>query len=383
MTQAYQLAVGENVPITISQGPADIVLANPTLLRINGGANGDVLSTDGLGDLFWTAGGGGGGGGGGIPDAPNDGQFYGRLSQTWSLANINCGAWPVGASPLPNIQLFHSTTTGAPPLLNQGELAVCVSPSYTKMWLGDGSTNRLIFSTDLNDPSLAGQAFLKLSGGTMIGPIETITPINPQDATNKTYVDSLIAGLKLFMGTWQVAANVPNLSSPTESAGNYYICVTANPTVPEIAPSIPGIAGQTINNGDMIIWNGNAYQFDLVRGGGLTVASANGLYVQLAGSAMTGPLVLSGAPTGPNQAATKAYVDGSTGSFLPLGGGTLTGSLYLVGMPTLGTEAASKAYVDQEVAANILAVITDGTTILGNGTAATPLEVGSLDCGTF
>ena len=33
----------------------------------------------------WTGSGGGGTGGGGIPDAPSNGQLYGRMNATWSV----------------------------------------------------------------------------------------------------------------------------------------------------------------------------------------------------------------------------------------------------------------------------------------------------------
>ena len=53
--------------------------------------------------------------------------------------------------------------------------------------------------------------------------------------------------------------------------------------------------------------------------------------VNKAGDTMTGPLVLSGDPTQPMEAATKQYVDqhggGASGDFLPLSGGTMTGNL--------------------------------------------------------
>jgi hypothetical protein len=60
------------------------------------------------------------------------------------------------------------------------------------------------------------------------------------------------------------------------------------------------------------------------------------------GDTMTGPLVLSGAPTVALHAATKAYAD----LMLPLTGGILTGALTLSGGPTLANHAATKAYVD-------------------------------------
>ena len=51
---------------------------------------------------------------------------------------------------------------------------------------------------------------------------------------------------------------------------------------------------------------------------GISQDEADARYLQLSGGAMTGPLVLSGAPTANNQAATKAYVDSKAGDELIL-----------------------------------------------------------------
>lgn len=69
------------------------------------------------------------------------------------------------------------------------------------------------------------------------------------------------------------------------------------------------------------------------------------------GDVMTGPLTLSGPPTSPLQAATKAYVDAATadipvGTFLPLSGGTMTGNITLIGDPSSSLHPATKQYVD-------------------------------------
>lgn len=51
---------------------------------------------------------------------------------------------------------------------------------------------------------------------------------------------------------------------------------------------------------------------------GISQDEADARYLRLSGGTMTGPLVLSGAPTANNQAATKAYVDSKSGSELIL-----------------------------------------------------------------
>jgi hypothetical protein len=64
-----------------------------------------------------------------------------------------------------------------------------------------------------------------------------------------------------FQGNWQVAANIPDLSPTTTFPfnGMYWNAITANPAVPETAPSnLPGIGGLTIQEGDKILWNAPA-----------------------------------------------------------------------------------------------------------------------------
>lgn len=67
------------------------------------------------------------------------------------------------------------------------------------------------------------------------------------------------------------------------------------------------------------------------------------------GGVMTGPLTLSGAPTLPDHAATKAYVDAHTpdlSTVVAKAGDTMTGPLTLPADPTLPLQAATKQYVD-------------------------------------
>jgi hypothetical protein len=81
------------------------------------------------------------------------------------------------------------------------------------------------------------------------------------------------------------------------------------------------------------------------------VDTKNALDVKLAGSTMTGTLVLSGAPTSDLHAATKKYVDDNDALKLNLTGGTLTGTLTLNADPTSNLHASTKQYVDTGLAA--------------------------------
>jgi hypothetical protein len=126
--------------------------------------------------------------------------------------------------------------------------------------------------------------------------------------------------------------------------------------------------------------------WELIRGGPLTVADANALYVQKTGDTMAGQLVLVGNPTLPLHAADKNYVDIQLAQYLPLSGGVLTGSLSMPAayIPVNPEEVATKHYVDTAAGGGGPAtVFVDGISILGNGAAATPLTVGTIDGGIF
>jgi|HubBroStandDraft_1064217.scaffolds.fasta_scaffold86221_2 hypothetical protein len=156
---------------------------------------------------------------------------------------------------------------------------------------------------------------LALAGGVMTGQITTLPPVAGTDAANKNYVDGQIGNLQLFLGTWEVANNSPNLTiTGSLTAGDYFIAVTAVPSVPESPPvNIPGIpTTASVANGDLVIWNAGSSIFEIVVGSGLTMAEADALYVRLNGGIMTGPLTLNATPPALNNsltAATTAYVD--------------------------------------------------------------------------
>jgi hypothetical protein len=153
---------------------------------------------------------------------------------------------------------------------------------------------------------------LALAGGTMTGAINLPAgaPTLGTEATNKTYVDTLVGNLQLFLGTWQVAANTPNITAGATNTGDYYIAVTVNPSTPEMAPAgIPGIGGTLIGNGDLVLWNGTIWQ--QVRGSGLNLAEADALYLALAGGIITGAVTYPTASATPavDELVTRGYVD--------------------------------------------------------------------------
>lgn len=160
---------------------------------------------------------------------------------------------------------------------------------------------------------------LPITGGFMRGAISMDgweinnlpMPLLPQQAANKEYVDRSIATLQVYAGVWRVAANVPDLRITTGLInGQYYIASTVDPAVPETAlPAIPGIGGQLIYNGSIVVWNGSLHIWQHIRSGQLTRPVADATYLAIAGGTMTGSLILAADPAADLEAATKSYVD--------------------------------------------------------------------------
>ncbi len=102
-----------------------------------------------------------------------------------------------------------------------------------------------------------------------------------------------------YRGTWQVAANIPDLFVEPHDNGDFYQCVTADPEQSEIAdPALPGIGREELYNGDLVVWSEAGARWEHVRGHGLTRPEADELYVLKAGDTMTGNLRVGG-PTNP------------------------------------------------------------------------------------
>lgn len=266
-----------------------------------------------------------------------------------------------------------------------GEPAIELGP-ITRLWMNDGTTERLLLSSSSSDDALGTQNFLMLSGGTMTGPILYSTaPVAGDELVNKTYVDGLIASMTLFQGTWEVAANDPDLIAAGGQNGYFYICVTADPTVPETAPAtIPGIGGMTIDNGDLIYYHDGIWM--LVKAGNLTETIADTLYVRLDGSTMTGSLILNGNAVNQLGAVPLQQLNAALDNYLPLAGGIMdAGAGIQMGAgytPTNNLDVATKEYVDAAVGAGFTGVTVDGVSIVGDG-LLTPLSVATVDGGTF
>lgn len=210
--------------------------------------------------------------------------------------------------------------------------------------------------------------FLPLSGGSMVGNINmsgntiqnmAAVPAMPNGAAPAQWVLNQIASVSLYQGTWNADTNTPDLTQLSTHVNAYtWIAITTSPSGVVIGPAIPGLQGMTVFNGDTIIYSTVQGSFMSIHAGGITLPEADGRYVQLAGSQMSGALLLNANATQPLQAVTLQQLDafvppgavgeapndgqlygrnGLTASWspvLPLAGGILTGALTLSGNAT-------------------------------------------------
>ena len=128
-----------------------------------------------------------------------------------------------------------------------------------------------------------------------------------------------------------------------------------------------------------------------VPSGGITQEQADARYLQLSGGTMTGDLKVQESPASDASAVSKSYAQGLAASAistantakntadaakstadaaLPKSGGTMTGDLILNGAPTADNQAATKAYVDGKGGGSV--TLAEGTTTVG--TSNTPIQ---------
>lgn len=261
--------------------------------------------------------------------------------------------------------------------------------------------------------------FLPLTGGTMGGSINmsgnTITnmaavPAMPNGAAPAQWVLNQIASVSLFQGQWDADTNTPDLTQLSVRVNGYtWIAITTSPSGVVVGPAIPGLQGKTVFNGDTLYYSTVDGAFFAIHAGGLTLPEAQSLFVLLAGSQMSGALLLNADATQNMQAVTfqqlqaavantvtpdapadgQAYLRVGVGTNrwvpgLPLAGGILTGALTLSGPGASGNNAVTVAQMNSAISgagAGFLPIaggtMTGALVLNGNATAnlnAVPLQ---------
>lgn len=232
----------------------------------------------------------------------------------------------------------------------------------------------------------SGGDFLPIAGGSMQGIINmsgnTITnmaavPAMPNGAAPAQWVLNQIASVSLYQGTWDADTNTPDLTQLSVRVNGYtWIAITTSVSGVVVGAAIPGLQGTTVYNGDTIIYSTVQGVFTAIHAGGLSLPEADARYVQLAGSQMSGALLLNADAVQPLQAVTFEQLEAAVANMvtpdapadgqgylrvgvgggswvpgLPLAGGILTGTLTLAGPGATGNQAVTVAQMNSAISA--------------------------------
>lgn len=243
----------------VFQVTGTIQLASPVNLQIGGGSNGNVLTTNGLGQLTWAN----PGSGGGVPEAPIDANTYGRHSALWTA--------------VPPEAPLNASTYGR----SNGAWVVIPPPVIT----GDAPATSLYYARYNNGWVNIAGAFLQLSGGSMTGAI----------VFNAAGGGRAIAGQASGAMRWALYVGDATAESGGNSGSNFAVTRYSDAGAVIDTPlsisratglvSMPdGATVPTAAPGDS---SSLAASTAFV---GAAVAAAGGAYVQKAGDTMTGNL---------------------------------------------------------------------------------------------
>lgn len=238
---------------------------------------------DPTGRRLIVSGGGGGGGGGSFPEAPTDGQLYGRDGETQSwlpVLPITGGTLlgplqlpgpnflPTGAVPLEQIGTIFGFSISATPPQNPVEGTIFYNQSTGQLEYWNGTA------------WVPSPGFLPLSGGSMVGNLILDGPPSeagdPNQAATRGYVDEHITGAVQFIGTLNAQtgyvtytessgiSNTPqqSLVSPA-TAKDDYVIVAVSGTMPSSASYLPNVPMQV---GDWVISDGTQWYLIQVSG---------------------------------------------------------------------------------------------------------------------
>lgn len=215
--------------------------------------------------------------------------------------------------------------------------------------------------------------FLPLAGGDMTGDVSMggnhITnveaPVNDNDAANKAYVDSALAGvvgtpLRKLTDTLWAGITFTQAIADMQSYTGYQIAHTEIATYENIL----FLQGETVDTNIHILARTEGGITEYVGTGEQFLAEHFTTYTVMTESPDGGGIDAGGnvikdvgTPTEANDAANKQYVDTAVdelgsqlnGLYVAKAGGTMTGALVLSGDPTESLEAATKQYVDSKV----------------------------------
>lgn len=226
------------------------------------------------------------------------------------------------------------------------------SPVQGEMWFDSVLPSLYVFYVD---PSGPGQWVAANATGLADAPADGVAYARRSNVWTGVYtkseVDSIINLAGTYLGTWSVAANSPSISAGGSIANANYVATTVNPGVPEVAPAgIPGIAGQSVNNGDRIIWASGLAVWQILRSPAAAVSSFNtrtGAVTLTSGDVTSALTYTPYNAANPSGYQTAAQVTTALAPYAPLAAPVFTGDARAV-TPAYGdndTSVATTAFV--------------------------------------
>jgi hypothetical protein len=217
------------------------------------------------------------------------------------------------------------------------------------IWYNDGTTSQWVPVVNqgswapANNPTGGQNNYAPLASPNFTG-----TPqIDGDDIATEDWVTQQIATGELYRGVWQANTNVPDLSQTANQQNEYTWIVTTTPpttpyTVPE-SPNIPGLSGNTVGEGDVVVFSSVEGRFDIISGSQLSLAEAQGLfapltnptngqnnYAPLASPNFTGTVSIGGTPLASLYAPITNPTNGQN-NYAPLANPAFTGTVTIGG----------------------------------------------------
>lgn len=198
-------------------------------------------------------------------------------------------------------------------------------------------------SISLATSTTPGTVYLSVDGGTLSSPTPTVV----------SEIDPRLTDARTPLPHSQAATTITVTPYTSTTSGISFSGPYAQQAFQQISDASVALAGSTMTgalvlSADPMVALGAATKQYVDNAVG-----SNTAYVAKSGSTMTGALILNANPTSSLGAATKQYVDtgvtgvtSQLGNYLLLTGGTLTGALTLSADPTSSLQAATKHYVD-------------------------------------
>jgi hypothetical protein len=375
----------------------------PANLKVNGGAAGNTLTTDGAGNLAWA------------PAVTASQQFVGSFDAaagtiTWTTGTGAGNALPAAAAGNAGWYLICDTAGATPPggapagSYDQGDwlLSGGATPAWNHLDFGgtavtnasDVGVSPAVGGASGTDVQTALENLEAAQADFVAGPAVAVVDSNfaawdtvsgrlIKDSTHsftslqaaaKTYVDAANAAQDLAQDTRDDAQDV--LIAANAAA----ILTKGDVTGPALVSADGNIAVYDLLTGKLI-------KDSLTTVASITAAIAAKAdltalddYLPLVGGTVTGPIILPiAAPTTDPEAANKKYVDDGLAS-VAAGASVLVTAPHLTGNGLLGSEITFMGITIDPAAPGPGAA---GPTFTGNGLVATPLALACVDGGTY